>query len=174
MGKVKVTSCTNSSPALCRELLDAGFKPGPSADSMRLWASDADTTLHAQLWAHNKSIRQWAAALGYQQEDPSLRRRLGVCCRNAVYDTLSGGVRRSVHPCCASILGAHQRRRAETDGDQLRLRHFLAKLQTGQPTTTVVLGSSIASTPFAGCTAPIHTAVQGSQYCLFGHGEYEQ
>ena len=169
MGKLHTPACVRG-PTLCNEMMDAGFIPGPSRDSRNAWSqleNSSDVALLAALQSHSRSIRRVSTVLS--QDVNLLRRALGDCCRKAVHVVSYGVIQRRLHPCCAAVLSTPQRHRAEIGGDLLRLRHFIAKLQAGRPTTSVVLGSSVASTPFAGCTTPVVLS-QGDQYCAFGFG----
>ena len=140
------------------------LRPQPSCEDARAHACPqpgmADEGRRALTRSEEQRLLRWS-----RRSTDSLRGSIADCCAGAMNATR--------HPCCASSLPPLQRhlvRRGLMEGDLLRLGRLSLKLVAGKACTIVVLGSSLAASPFAGCSnAAIH-ANQHAGHCSHGNG----
>ena len=98
-----------------------------------------------------------------------MRRRLLECCQRAGYvhsSVSSGGwPTRRMHPCCAPVVPLDLARAGVYGGNDERMRRFVAKLRAGRPTTTIVIGGSISTIEYAGCTHRLPSGLNTGRQC---------
>ena len=127
--------------------------------------------VHASIKAQLQEEDRWQrlAPLG-------LRERLEECCEQAplVGSRVTHGrwPTRKMHPCCAPITSVPVLRRAVArDGDGVRLGALVRKLQRGQALTIVVVGGSISTSEYAGCTRGAESdPLRQTARCKHGRG----